>query len=268
MNIQNSSVVITGASGGIGAVLAEHLAREGARLTLVARRAEALHATVDRIREQGGQASAVVGDITDPEVQHRALAQAAETYGQLDILINNAGNVRAGRLEQLEPEEILAMINLNLTTPILLTRLALPTLRAQGRGAVVNVSSGFGLVGGPFYQVYAATKAGLARFGEALRRELLGEGVSVHTVYPGATRTPMMESNAAGPELGFIYQTAEEVVQIIVEGLKQDQAEIITAPPERRALFRRNAEHPGEVDTFYAGIKDRLEEAVRHHSTL
>lgn len=268
MNLKERSILITGASAGIGATLAEHLAREGARLTLVARREDALQATVDRITGQGGQASGVVGDITDLGVQQQAIASAVDTHGRLDVLVNNAGNVRAGRLENLTPEDIGSMINLNLTTPILLTRLALPALRAHGQGAVVNVSSGFGLVGGPFYQVYAATKAGVARFGEALRRELLGEGVSVHTVYPGATRTPMMESNAAGPELGFFYQTAEEVAQIIVLGLKADQPEIITAPEERRGFFKRNTEHPEEVDAFYAGIKDRLEEAVKNHSSL
>ncbi|GGK43686.1 short chain dehydrogenase [Deinococcus malanensis] len=268
MNLIKRSILITGASGGIGATLADHLAREGARLTLVARREGALQATLDRITSEGGHATGVVGDITDPVVQQRAISQALDTCGQLDMLVNNAGNVRAGRLENLSSEDIQAMINLNLITPILLTRLALPALRAGGQGAVVNISSGFGLVGGPFYQVYAATKAGLARFGESLRRELLGEGVSVHTVYPGATRTAMMESNAAGPELGFIYQTAEEVARIVVAGLLADEPDIITAPQERRTFIKLNIERPGEVDAFYAGIKDRLEEAVKDHSSL
>jgi uncharacterized oxidoreductase len=268
MEFKDRSILITGASGGIGATLAEHLAREGARLILVARRQAELQTTVDRLTSMGAQATGVVGDINDPDVQQRAVNAAVNTYGQLDMLINNAGNVRAGRLEHLQPQDIQAMISLNLTTPILLTRLALPALRANGQGAVVNVSSGFGLVAGPFYEVYAATKAGIAKFGEGLRRELLGEGVSVHTVYPGATRTPMMESNGAGPELGFIYQTAEEVAQIVLNGLKAEQAEIVTAPEERRAFFKRNIENPEEVDAFYKGIKDRLEEAVKHHSTI
>jgi uncharacterized oxidoreductase len=268
MEFKNRSILITGASGGIGATLAEHLAREGARLTLVARRQAELQATVDRLIGLGAEATSVVGDINDPTIQQRAVETAVNTYGQLDLLINNAGNVRAGRLEHLRPQEIQSMISLNLTTPILLTRLALPALRANGQGAVVNISSGFGLVAGPFYEVYAATKAGIAKFGEGLRRELLGEGVSVHTVYPGATRTPMMESNGAGPELGFFYQTAEEVAQIVLSGLKAGQAEIITAPEERRAFFKRNIESPEEIDAFYEGIKDRLEEAVKHHSTV
>lgn len=268
MEFKNRSILITGASGGIGATLAEHFAREGAHLTLVARRSTELQATVDHLIDMGAQATGVVGDINGPEIQQRAIQVAVDTYGQLDMLVNNAGNVRAGRLEQLQPQDIQAMISLNLTTPILLTRLALPALRAHGQGAVVNISSGFGLVAGPFYEVYAATKSGLARFGEGLRRELLGEGVSVHTVYPGATRTPMMESNGAGPELGFFYQTAEEVAQIVLSGLKEDQAEIMTAPEERRAFFQRNIERPEEVDAFYRGIKDRLEEAVKHHSTV
>jgi uncharacterized oxidoreductase len=107
--------------------------------------------------------------------------------------------------------EVVAQITLNLTAPILLTRAALPALRASGEGLVVHVSSGIGLVGLPFYATYAGTKAGIARFGEALRREMYGEGVHVLTVYPGATSTPMMASSQAGPEHGFQYETPEDV---------------------------------------------------------
>lgn len=86
------------------------------------------------------------------------------------------------------------MIEVDLLAPILLTQAALPHLRAMGNGLVVNVTSGIALIGVPFYATYAAAKAGLARFGEALRRELKGEGVHVLTLYPGATDTPMMQS--------------------------------------------------------------------------
>jgi short-subunit dehydrogenase len=93
------------------------------------------------------------------------------------------------------------MIEVDLVAPILLTRAALPGLRGSGEAMVANVASGFALIGVPFYATYAATKAGLARFGEALRRKLKGEGVHVLTAYPGGTDTPMMKSNRAGPEL-------------------------------------------------------------------
>ena len=98
------------------------------------------------------------------------------------------------------------MIEVDLVAPIRSTRAALPHLRAGGDGLVVDVTSGIALIGLPFYATYAATKAGLARFDEALRRELKGEGVHVLTVYPGGTDTPMMKSNRAGPALGSAWE--------------------------------------------------------------
>src|SRR3546814_4760258 len=94
------------------------------------------------------------------------------------------------------------MIDVNLVAPILLTRAALPALRQGGDAMVVNIASGIALVGAPFYATYAAAKAGVAGFGESLRRELKGEGVHVLTAFPGGTDTPMMKSNRAGPEIG------------------------------------------------------------------
>jgi uncharacterized oxidoreductase len=86
----------------------------------------------------------------------------------------------------------------------------------------VNVSSGIALIGMPFYATYAGTKAGIAHFGEALRRELYGEGVHLLNVFPGATSTPMMESSHAGPEHGFTYETPEQVAAATLAGLKPD----------------------------------------------
>src|SRR3546814_12801593 len=105
------------------------------------------------------------------------------------------------------------MVDVNLLAPILLARAAMPDLRASGDGMIVNVSSGIALVGVPFYSTYAAVKAGISHFGEALRRELKGEGIHVMTVYPGATDTPMMTSSRAGPDLGFVREPAEAVAR-------------------------------------------------------
>jgi short-subunit dehydrogenase len=96
------------------------------------------------------------------------------------------------------------MLNVDLLAPILLTRAALPSLRASGDAMVVNVTSGIALIGVPFYATYAAAEAGLARFGEALRRELKGEGIHVLTVYPGGTDTPMMKTNRVVLNSGLV----------------------------------------------------------------
>ena len=207
MDLTNASIVITGAGSGIGAALALRLAEFAPRLTLVGRRQEPLDELAGRVRQLGGQAHVVAVDLTEPGAPAAVVASVRAAFGRIDVLVNNAGNVRAGRLEAIEESEVLAQVALNLTAPILLTRAALPALRESDRALVIDISSGIGLIAMPFYATYAATKAGIAHFGEALRRELYGEGVHVLTVFPGATSTPMMESSQAGAAEGFEYET-------------------------------------------------------------
>jgi len=241
-------------------------------LTLIGRREEPLQETAnlanDAGRETGGEAQVVSGDITDPTTRERVIKAAIESFGGLDVLVNSAGAVRAGRLENVDVEEIRAQIEANLVAPILLTRVALPALRQSGDAAVVNMSSGLGLVGMPFYSVYGATKAGIAHFGEALRRELFGEGVHVMTVYPGATETPMMESSEAGPELGVEYEPPEDVAEALVAGLEAGELEIVRGAEDRSALTQMSREQPRELDEQVAQIKGDLERAVANHRSL
>ena len=241
-------------------------------MTLIGRREEPLQETAnlanDAGRETGGEAQVVSGDITDPTTRERVIKAAIESFGGLDVLVNSAGAVRAGRLENVDVEEIRAQIEANLVAPILLTRVALPALRQSGDAAVVNMSSGLGLVGMPFYSVYGATKAGIAHFGEALRRELFGEGVHVMTVYPGATETPMMESSEAGPELGVEYEPPEDVAEVLVAGLEAGELEIVRGAEDRSALTQMSREQPRELDEQVAQIKGDLERAVANHRSL
>lgn len=155
---------------------------------------------------RGGSAHVLTADLTAPGEPAWEVGAGEGLLDGLDVLINNAGNVRAGRLDEIDTPDILSMRALNLTAPILLTKAALSHLRAAAghRGAaVLGISSGIALVGLPFYATYAATKAGLARFDEALRRELIGTGIRVATAYPGATDTAMMATSQAGEDLGF-----------------------------------------------------------------
>jgi uncharacterized oxidoreductase len=268
MDLSNRSVLLTGAGSGIGRATAVALARKGARLTLTGRREEPLEETARLVEEAGGESQVVTGDVTDGEARERFVRAAVERFGGLDVLVNNAGSVRAGRLENVEEDEVRSQIEVNLTAPILLTRTALGALRESGDAAVVNVSSGFGLVGMPFYAVYAATKAGIAHFGEALRRELFGEGVHVMTVYPGATETPMMETNEAGPELGFEYESAEEVAGALVSGLEAGELEVVQGAEDRSAMTRTSREQPRQLDEQVASMKGDLEAAVGNHSSM
>ncbi len=268
MDLSGKSVLVTGAGSGIGRATAVKLANKGAKLTLTGRREEPLRETARLVEEAGGEARLVAGDVTDPATQERVVQAAVESFGGLDVLVNNAGNVRAGRLEDISAEEVRTQIEVNLLAPVLLTRAALPTLMESGDAAVVNVSSGFGLVGMPFYSTYASTKAGIAHFGEALRRELFGEGVHVMTIYPGATETPMMDNNEAGPELGFQYESAEDVAEALVAGLEAGELEVVRGAEDRSAMTQMSRENPRELDEQVAQMKGELEKAVANHSSL
>lgn len=265
MELGGKRVLVTGAGSGIGRETALLLGRRGARLALMGRRAEPLEAVRDQLRGLGAEAVVTVGDVADAAVRTRALADAVGALGGLDVLVNNAGNVRAGRLERIEEAEIRAMVEVDLLAPILLAREALPHLRQSADAAIVNVASGIALVGAPFYATYAAAKAGLARFGEALRRELLDEGVHVLTVYPGATETPMMATNRAGPELGWVRETAEAVAEALVDGLESGALEVVRGGEARAAMIAANREHPEQVDERFRGLKAELEAAVSDH---
>jgi len=203
MNLEGKRILITGGSSGIGLALARAFLVKGARVAISGRRADVLATAVEALRQVSPSVWGIAADVATPDGRAATLKQAIDMLDGLDILVNNAGGVRAGRLENIPEAELQAMIDVDLVAPILLTRAALSALRASGDAMVVNVASGIALIGAPFYATYAVTKAGLARFGEALRREIKGEGIHVLTAYPGATDTPMMQSNRAGPELGF-----------------------------------------------------------------
>jgi len=268
MRLQGKRVLVTGGSSGIGLATARALLAKGAKVAVTGRRPDVLAAAVKDLQMDGGFVRGVAADVGTAEGRVATLGQALAALGGLDILINNAGGVRAGRLENTSEAEIEAMVAVDLLAPILLTRAALPALRASGDAMVVNVTSGIALIGAPFYATYAAAKAGLARFGEALRRELKGEGIHVLTAYPGGTDTPMMKSNRAGPELGFAREPAAAVADAIVEGIEAAAFEVIRGGETRAKMIALNRDDPAAVDARFLGLKPALEEAVKDHSAL
>jgi short-subunit dehydrogenase len=271
MDLRGRRGVVTGGGSGIGRELALEFGRRGGDLLLVGRREQPLRETVEMIREGGGTADVLAVDITADGAVDRVAATVSEVLGRVDLLVNNAGNVRAGRLEDVDVADVRAMIDLNLTAPILLTQAMLPALRAaavSGGSVVLNIASGIALVGLPFYATYAATKSGLARFGEALRRELHGSGVHVASAYPGATATPMMASSETGDDLGFSQRPVSDVVAEMLTALANDEHEINTAPESRRAMQRLNISDPLAVDAALAPRLADMEAAVRHHRSI
>ncbi|HEX7340623.1 MAG TPA: SDR family oxidoreductase [Rhodanobacteraceae bacterium] len=268
VNIEGKRVIITGGSSGIGLALARAFLAKGAKVVISGRRPDALAKAVEALRRTGPSVWSVAADVATHDGRTATLEQALHALGGLDILVNNAGGVRAGRLENTPEAELQAMIDTNLVAPIMLIRATLPVLRVSGDAMIVNIASGIALIGAPFYATYAASKAGLAHFGEALRRELKGEGIHVLTAYPGGTDTPMMKSNRAGPELGFSREPPTDVADAIVDGIENRALEVIRGGEARTRMIALNRDHPAAIDERFLGLKPALEDAVKDHSAL
>ncbi|MCA9656416.1 MAG: SDR family oxidoreductase [Myxococcales bacterium] len=213
------TALITGASSGIGEASAWRLAREGARVVLAARGRERLEALAGRMREAGHEAEAVPTDVGDLGALAGLVARAVELGGGLDLLVNNAGVNHRGELERIAPEQLAQIVQVNLAAPIVLTRLALPHLRAR-RGAVVNVASLAGRIPVVHEATYSATKFGLRAFTFALAEELREAGVRVTVVSPGPVDTGFFDGHLEEvPDLVFSQpmSTADEIAELVIE---------------------------------------------------
>jgi short-subunit dehydrogenase len=177
--------IVTGASRGLGHYCARSLAAEGMKLVLAARSREELESTAAGLRDTGASAVAVPTDVTDRNDLRALVARATDEFGAIDVLVNNAGSVTVYPYDQLDVDDIERVIDLNLTSAMVLTRLCLPGMLERRRGHIVNMSSVAGLFGAPFDEVYAATKAGLIGFTQSLRAEFRARGVSASAICPG-----------------------------------------------------------------------------------
>jgi len=269
MQLDGKRVLITGGSSGIGLEIARAMSANGAMVVLTGRNEERVEKSVSILRDEGhSKVNGIAADVGSAPGRAASIDKVITSFGGLDILVNNAGGVRAGRLENLTEHEIRSMIEVDLVAPIFLTQAALGHLRASGDGLVVNVASGIALVGLPFYSVYAAVKAGLSHFGEALRRELRHEDVHVLTLFPGATDTPMMASSCAGPELGFNREPAAAVAQALIDGIEANAIQVLRGGEARARMIETNRNDPEALDDRFFSLKADLEAAVRGHSAL
>jgi short-subunit dehydrogenase len=233
MQIQDAVVVITGASSGIGAATARAAARAGARVVLAARREERIR---DLAAELGGGAIAMRCDVTD-RAQVDALAQAAlDAFGRIDVLVNNAGQGFQADIERIDLDDLRAVLELNLVAPLAMMQAVLPAMRAQGAGAIVNVSSGTTFADVPGTGGYVASKIALERLSAIARAELEGTGVVVSTLIPFATETEFMASIRAGRAeaeamtAGAVFDTPETVADAVLALLASGDARMDLVP--------------------------------------
>ena len=220
--------VVTGASAGIGSAVARQLAAEGARVALVARSVDPLEWVAGEIRGAGGVAKAFPADVRDHGACAALLAAVEQEFGGIDVLVNNAGANHRGPVEEQSPAALAQIIDVNLTAPIVLTRLALPYLRRRDQAAIVNVASIAGQIPVAHEAAYSASKSGLRAFTFALREELEGSGITVSAVSPGPVDTGfLMEDLDHVPDLIFAnpMSTSDEVAALVLDCAADGAAE-------------------------------------------
>lgn len=262
MDLKNKKVLITGGSAGIGKAIIRELVNRGVRdIAVMGRRKEPLESlqaefpSADFLLVQGNVA--LTGDLD------KAAAAVSEAWGELDILINNAGVVSAGLLTEQSDEDIISQVNINITGLILLTKKTLRLLTKSSEGAIMNVSSGYGYIAMPFYSVYAATKAAVGQFSDAMRRELHQYPIHVMTVYPSATDTDMMKTAVVGE-----MDTSEDVAKAAVEGLLNKEINVILGGKEREEQIKTNFLEPRKIDAFAAANFEALRERTQNHRSM
>jgi short-subunit dehydrogenase len=248
----NRVIAITGASAGIGKATALRLARDGAALVICARRADRLDAVAAEITAAGGQALAVVADVTREEDMHALVAKAVERFGRLDVMLCNAGFGIAGAIDDITPDQMHTLMEVNYTGTYLATRAALPVFRRQGVGHVIIVSSIVGKRGVPYMGAYAATKFAQVGLAECLRSEVQGSGISVSVVFPVSTDTEFFDvmsretgtvvTRAFGPR-----QNVSVVADAIARAIERPVPEVYPFYTSR-ALVVLNALAPGFCD--------------------
>lgn len=186
--------LVTGASSGIGEAIAICLAEAGAKVAVSARRADRLDALVARIEQAGSQGLALPGDAADEATAIGAVEQTVAHFGRIDILINSAGIIQAGGIETGSLEEYRRVVDVNLMATVYTSKAAIPHMKAQGAGDIVNISSLAGRKTAPPFSAYSASKHAVNAMTDALRQEVGGAGIRVSILMPGATRTEVADN--------------------------------------------------------------------------
>ncbi len=258
--LRGARVLLTGASGGLGRAIAVALEQQGARLILTGRRAEAVEALA---AEVGGRA--IVADLAVRADLERLLAEA----GELDVLVANAGVPASGDLGDWTQEQIDRALEVNLASPIAMTRALLPRFRERRSGHFVYISSLSGKVGTRGAPLYSATKFGLRGFAAALRSDLHGSGLGCSVISPGFVRDAGMFAKTGAPlPVGIGTVTPGAVSAAVVRAIRSDKAEIDVAPLPLRLGALLGGLLPGPSAAFQAimgnGFSRQVVDAQRH----
>lgn len=241
LDLSGKVAVVTGSSRGIGKFIAMRLAEEGCRVTLCARGGDELEQARREIEESGGSVLTVTSDLTRTGEPRRLIDETIDTFGQLDILVNNVGGNRRKAFEETTDADWEDIIELNFGSHVRCSRAAIPHMKAHGGGAIVFISSIFGReAGGPGLSIYNSTKSALISLAKIMALELAQDGIRVNSVAPGSIRFPggswdrrvreqperMKEFIETNLPIGR-FGTAEEVADVVAF-LVSSRASLIT----------------------------------------
>lgn len=231
-NVMNKVVVITGASSGLGEVTARYLASQGARVVLAARRVERLEQLVQEITQAGGQAFSVTTDVTCRSDVENLIQQAIQKFGQVDVLINNAGIMPQAPLNKLKVDEWDRMIDVNIKGVLYGIAAVLPYMQQAKSGHIINLSSVAGVkVSAGRGVVYSATKFAVKAISEGLRAEMAPYNIRVTTLYPGAVESEL-KFGSSDPETSQAIQEFYQHFEIPADSVAHAIAYAISQPDD------------------------------------
>jgi short-subunit dehydrogenase len=246
------TALVTGASHGIGPFIARALAQEGMNLILAARSGAELEQVAADLRATGVRVLAVPTDVTVREARSALVSAAERTFGAVDVLVNNAGGDPQREFHHYTAEDVEAVIQLNLTGPIELTRLLLPGMLQRQHGHIVNISSLGGHIGFPYTEVYSACKDGLIAFTRVLRADYRRVGVSSSVLILGSigeagtgARTMEELHLHVSAMSKALMSPPEAVARAVLKGIKRDKAEMVIMPGSGRLMKTLLGAFPG-----------------------
>jgi short-subunit dehydrogenase len=240
MELAGRTVLLTGATGGLGRAIGTALAARGAKLVLSGRKREALEALAAELPGEGHRA--LPGDLGEEGAAERLAAEA----GDVDILLANAGLPGSGRLQNMSGEELMRALRVNLEAPMLLAQALEPRMLERGSGHMVFISSLSGKSATPLSSVYNATKFGLRGFALGLRADLDRLGIGVSIVSPGTIREAgMYADSGADPIPGLGTSSPRDVADAVVKAIERNKPEIAVAPIQQRFLAHFALAAPG-----------------------
>ncbi|HIE90624.1 MAG: SDR family oxidoreductase [Methylophilaceae bacterium] len=234
MNLTNKRILLTGATGGVGSIVAKLLVEKGAALALVGRDVRKLDSLKASIEKPENKVVTIQCDLSEENAPRHIAKCVQNSLGEIDILINNAGTLDFTALEAQSEDRIAEVINTNVTSLIQLTRHFLPLFQKKNSGHFLFVGSIFGSLGFPHYATYCASKFAVHGFSQALRRELVETKVGVSYIAPRGIKTPMNKANVVAmfKKTGNKMDLPERVAEIIVRSLEKEKQEVFIGQPQ------------------------------------